>query len=88
MDNLLHRKPTKPISDALIVEDKLSTDKSKIADAYNKYFATVCVTDENVNQNLPLYDKYLKNPIDASFNIEFLCYQWCQKLLKMSCTIK
>ena len=36
MDNLLHRKSSKSIPDAIIVEDKLSTDKSKIADAFNK----------------------------------------------------
>ena len=42
----------------------------KIADAFNKYFATVCVTDDNVNQNLPLYDEYLNNTTDASFNFE------------------
>ena len=39
MDNLLHRKSSKSIPDATIVEDKLSTDKGKIADAFNKYFA-------------------------------------------------
>ena len=36
MDNLLHRESSKSIPDAIIVEDKLSTDKSKIADAFNK----------------------------------------------------
>ena len=70
MDNLLHRKASKSTPDAIIIEDKLSTDKGKIADAFKKYFATVCVTDENVNQNLPLYDEYLNNPTDASFNFE------------------
>ena len=30
----------------------------------------VCVTYENANENLPLYDEYLKNPTDASFNFE------------------
>ena len=70
MDNLLHRKASKSTPDAIIIEDKLSTDKGKIADAFNKYFATVCVTDENVNQNLPLYDEYLNNPTDASFTFE------------------
>ena len=43
MNNLLHRKSSKSIPDAIIVEDKLSTDKGKIADAFNKYFATVCM---------------------------------------------
>ena len=64
MDNLLHvhRKPSKSIPDAIIVEDKLSTDKGKIADAFNTHFATVCMTDENANQNLSQYDQYLKNP--------------------------
>ena len=70
MDNLLHRKSSKSIPDAIIVEDKLATDKGKIADAFNKYFATVCMTNENANQNLPQYDEYLKNPTDASFNFE------------------
>ena len=28
------------------------------------------MTDENFNQNLPLYDEYLNNPTDASFNFE------------------
>ena len=70
MDNLLHRKASKSKPDAIIFEDKLSTDKGKIADASNKYFATVCVTNENVNQNLPLYEEYLNNPTDASFNFE------------------
>ena len=46
MDNLLHRKSSKSIPDAIIVEDKLATDKGKIADAFNKYFATVCMTNE------------------------------------------
>ena len=70
MDNLLHKKSSKSIPDAIIVEDKLATDKGKIADAFNKYFATVCMTNENANQNLPQYDEYLKNPTDASFNFE------------------
>ena len=70
MYNLLHRKSSKSIPDAIIVEDKLATDKSKIADAFNKYFATVCMTNENANQNLSQYDEYLKNPTDASFNFE------------------
>ena len=72
MDNLLHvhRKSSKSIPDAIIVEDKLATDKSKITDAFNKYFATLCMTNENANQNLPQYDEYLKNPTDASFNFE------------------
>ena len=70
MDNLLHRKSSKSIPDAIIVEDKLATDKGKIADAFNKYFATVCMTNENANQNLPQYDEYLKNSTDASFNFE------------------
>ena len=70
MDNLLHSKSSKSIPDAIIVEDKLSTDKGKIAEAINKYFATVCVTDENANRNLPQYDEYLKNLTDASFNFE------------------
>ena len=70
MDNLLHRKSSKSIPDAIIVEDKLSTDKGKIANAFNKCFATVCMSDENANQNLPQYDEYLKNPTDASFNFE------------------
>ena len=70
MDNLLHRKASKSIPDAIIIEDKLPTDKGKIADAFNRYFATICVTDGNVNQNLPLYDEYLNNPTDASFNFE------------------
>ena len=48
----LHRKPTKLIPDEIIVEDNLSTDTGKIADAYNKHFATVCVTEDDVNQNL------------------------------------
>ena len=39
MDILLHRKSSKSIPDPTIVEDKLSTDKVKIADAFNKYFA-------------------------------------------------
>ena len=62
MDNLLHAHRKSSKSDAIIVEDKLSTDKSKIADAFNTHFATVCMTDENANQNLSQYDKYLKNP--------------------------
>ena len=72
MDNLLllHRKFSKSTPDAITIEDKLSTDKRKIDDAFNKYFATACVTDQNVNQNLPLYDEYLNNPTDASFNFE------------------
>ena len=70
MYNLLHRKSSKSIPDAIIFEDKLATDKGKIADAFNKYFATICMTDENANQNLPQYDKYLKIPTDASFNFE------------------
>ena len=70
MDNLLHRKASKSTPDAIIIEDKLSIDKGELADAFNKYFSYVCVTDENVNQNLPPYDEYLNNPTDASFNFE------------------
>ena len=69
---MLHRKASKSTPDAIIIEDKLSTDKGKIADAFNKSFATVCVTDENVNQNLSLYMyvEYLNNTNNASFNFE------------------
>ena len=70
VDNLLLREASKSTPDAIIIEDKLSTDKGKITYAFNKYFATVCMTDENVNQNLPLYDEYLNNATDASFNFE------------------
>ena len=34
------------------------------------YFVTVCVTEETVKQNLPLYDKYFNNPTDATFDFE------------------
>ena len=70
VDNLLLREASKSTPDAIIIEDKLSTDKGKITYAFNKYFATVCMTDENVNQNLPLYDEYLNNATDVSFNFE------------------
>ena len=70
VDNLLLREASKSRPDAIIIEDKLSTDKGKITYAFNKYFATVCMTDENVTQNLPLYDEYLNNATDASFNFE------------------
>ena len=69
MDNLLHLKP-QISTEMLIIEDKLSTDKGKIADGFNKSFATVWGPDENANQNLPLYDEYLKNLPNASFNPE------------------
>ena len=48
MDNLLHRISSKSIPDAIIVEDKLSTDNGKISDAFNKYLTAVCVTDEKL----------------------------------------
>ena len=70
IDNLLHRKAYKSIPNAIIIEDKLSTHKGIFADAFNMYFATVCVTDENVNKKFPQYDEYLNNPTDASFNFE------------------
>ena len=71
LDNVLHRKTSKSSPYAIQVNDKLSTDKTEMADSFNTYFSTICATSEIDNpNNVPSHDVYLNNPTEAEFNFE------------------
>ena len=71
LDNVLHRKTSKSSPDAIQINDKLSTDKTEMADSFNTYFSTICATNEIDNpNNVPSHDVYLNNPTEAKFNFE------------------
>ena len=71
LDNVLYRKTLKSSPDAIQINDKLSTDKTEMADSFNTYFSTICATSEIDNHNnVPSHDVYLNNPTEAEFNFE------------------
>ena len=71
LDNVLHRKTSKSSPDAIQINDKLSTDKTEMADSFNTYFSTICATSEIDNpNNVPSHDVYLNSPTEAEFNFE------------------
>ena len=71
LDNVLHRKTSKSSPDAIQINDKLSTDKTEMADSFNTYFSTICATSEIDNpNNVPSHEVYLNNPTEAEFNFE------------------
>ena len=71
LDNVLHRKTSKSSPDAIQINNKLSTDKTEMADSFNTYFSTICATSEIDNpNNVPSHDVYLNNPTEAEFNFE------------------
>ena len=71
LDNVLYRKTSKSSPDAIQINDKLSTDKTEMADSFNTYFSTICATSEIENpNNVPSHDVYLNNPTEAEFNFE------------------
>ena len=62
LDNVLHSKTSKSLPDAIQINDKLSTDKTEMADSFNTYFSTICATSEIDNpNNVPSHDVYLNN---------------------------
>ena len=73
LDNVLHRKTSKSSPDAIQINDKLSTDKTEMADSFNTYFSTICATSEIDNpNNVPSHEVYLNNPTEAEFNFEHI----------------
>ena len=71
LDNVLLRKTSKSSPDAIQINDKLSTDKTGMADPFNTYFSTICATSEIDNpNNVPSHDVYLNNLTEAEFNFE------------------
>ena len=73
IDNVLHRKASKSSPDAMQINDKLSKDKTEMADSFNTYFFTICATSEIDNpDNVPSHDVYLNNPTDTEFNFELI----------------
>ena len=65
------RKASNSSPDAIQINDKLSKDKTEMADSFNTYFATICATSEIDNpNNVPSHDVYLNNPTDTEFNFE------------------
>ena len=68
---VLHRKASKSSPDAMQINDKLSKDKTEMADSFNTYFSTICATSEIDNpNNVPSHDVYLNNLTDTGFNFE------------------
>ena len=73
LDNVLHRKTSKSLPDAIQINDKLSTDKTEMADSFNTYFSTICATSEIDNpNNVPSHEVYLNNPTEAEFYFEHI----------------
>ena len=61
LDNVLHRKTSKSSPHDIQINDKLSTDKTEMADSFNTYFSTICATSEIDNpNNVPSHEVYLK----------------------------
>ena len=78
LDNVLHKKTSKSSLDAILINDKLSTDKTEMADSFNTYFSTICATSEIDNpNNVPSHDVYLNNPTEAEFNFEQIDNMTC-----------
>ena len=69
----IRRKTSKSSPDAIQINDKLSTDKTEMADSFNTYFSTICATSEIDNpNNVPSHEVYLNNPTEAEFNFEHI----------------
>ena len=70
IDQALHRKIPKSTPDAIIIDNKLSTDRKEMADSFNTYFSTVCAPSETDNSNMPTHSVYLSNPPNTTFQFE------------------
>ena len=70
IDQALHRKIQKSTPDAIIIDNKLSTDRKEMADSFNTYFSTVCAPSETDNSNMPTHSVYLSNPPNTTFQFE------------------
>ena len=70
IDQALHRKTPKSTSDAIIIDNKLSTDRKKMADSFITYFSTVCAPSKTDNSNMPKHSVYLGNPTNTTFQFE------------------
>ena len=70
IDQALHRKIPKSTPDAIIIDNKLSTDRKDIADFFNIYFSTVCAPSEIDNSNMPTHSVYLSNPPNTTYQFE------------------
>ena len=70
IDQALHRKIPKSTPDAIIIDNKLSTDRKEMAYSFNTYFSTVCAPSETDNSNMPTHSVYLSNPPNTTFQFE------------------
>ena len=70
IDQALHRKTPKSTPDAIIIDNKLSTDRKEMADSFNTYFSTVCAPSETDNSNVPTHNENLSNPPNTTFRLE------------------
>ena len=70
IDQALYRKTPNSTPDAIIIDNKLSTDKKEMADSFNTYFSTVCAPSETDNSNMPTHSVYLNNPPNTTFQFE------------------
>ena len=70
IDQALHKKTPKSTPDAIIIDNKLSTDRKEMADTFNTYFSTVCAPSETDNSNMPTHSVYLSNLTNTTFQFE------------------
>ena len=63
VNKILHRNKVNTQPSQLLIDGSLTSDKKKIANAFNLYFTNVA---SNLNKKIPktttLYQDYLKNP--------------------------
>ena len=71
IDQALHWKTLKSTPDAIIIVNKLSTDRKEMADSFNTYFSTVCASSKTDNSNVPTHSVYLSNPSNTTFTSKF-----------------
>ena len=85
IDQALHRKIPKSTPDAIIIDNKLSTDRKEMADSFNTYFSTVCAPSETDNSNMPTHSVYLSNPPNTTVIMQlYVTYNSDVRLLNLN----
>ena len=54
----------------MLRKEKICTDKTDIADAFNDCFATICSNNHVQPKDTPAYENYLNTPTGTSFSFK------------------
>ena len=70
IDNALHRKSNRISPNAILIDGDICTNKENMANAFNKYFATICTTIQAPNDNVISHTSYLNTSVHSTFKFK------------------